>query len=225
MKDRYKHFIFDLDGVLVDSKEMYLNAIIGGCREAGIEINKGGLAESITPDIKVWVDSMISLHGKKTVKKIIDSVREYVCSEGWEVVVPVENADNLVNLLAEEGKSISLVSNSPSVYANKVLERMGIHKYFGFRISCPEQRIDKQEGIKRAIEKSITNPSRAVYLCDTAIDIFFASKAGVDSICIFSTASWDYPHRERVEGQKPFLIASSIGDIIKLLKDDAKGTP
>jgi len=218
MQMAYKYMFFDLDGVIADSRFMYVHAIASAMRGAGISADEKEIQATITPDVTVWVNAMRQRFGDKATRGVIEQARKFVANEGWRIVEPCAAIRPFLAFLKDRGMRAALVSNAPSDYARKVLERLEIQPYFEAAISCPEQRMTKQQGIELLLKQTGTKPTEALYICDTAMDVVHAGKAGVGAVVVFSVISWDYPYRDRVERENPLMIAGSIEDVMEWLK-------
>jgi phosphoglycolate phosphatase-like HAD superfamily hydrolase len=214
----YTCMIFDLDGVIADSRFMYVHAIATAMRDAGIAADEKEIQAAITPDVTVWVNAMRQRFGDEATRGVIDRARKFVAQEGWKIVEPGASIKPLLAFLEGRGTRTALVSNAPSDYARKVLERFEIRSHFEIAISCPERKMTKQQGIELLLKETGTKPSEALYICDTAMDVVHAGRAGVGAVVVFSEISWDYPYRDRVEKENPFMIVESIQDVMEWLK-------
>lgn len=210
--------VFDLDGVIADSRMMYSRAIAGAMREAGLPASEEEVIGKITPDMSVWINSMRQEHGEEVTRRVIMRARSFVSEEGSAMVEPSSSVQSLFDFFQSGGYEIALVSNAPLQYALEVLERFGLRSYFRIMISCGERGINKHQGLNHVLRETGTRPEEALYICDTAIDVVYAKRAGVRSVVIFSEISWDYPCRERVEKEGPDFIANSIEEVIEWLE-------
>ena len=210
--------VFDLDGVIADSRKMYVRAIALSMKAAGVPAKEKEVEGKIMPDVSAWVKSVKEEFGMDVLMQTVMHAREYLTKEGWKLVKPVTTVKPLLDFLRSEGFAIAMATNSPREYALKVLDRAGISEYFGLVVSCQEQRMKKDACLTSILEQIKVEPGSAYYICDTAMDVTNANSAGVGAIVVFTDIAWDWPDRARVEKEGPAAIAGSMEDVIAWLK-------
>ena len=210
--------VFDLDGVIADSRKMYVRAIALSMKAAGVPVREEQVEEKIMPDVSAWVKSVKEEFGMDVLMQIVKHARDYLIREGWKLVEPAATVKPLLDYLRSENFAIAMATNSPRPYAIKVLERAGIKEYFGLVVSCQEQRMKKDACLTSILEQTGIEPGNAYYICDTAMDVTNAGSAGVGAIVVFTGIAWDWPDRARVEKEGPAYIAGSMEDVIAWLR-------
>ncbi|MFH1435822.1 MAG: HAD hydrolase-like protein [Pseudomonadota bacterium] len=210
--------VFDLDGVIADSRKMYVRAIALSMKAAGVPAQEEQVEKNIMPDVSAWVKSMKEEFGADVLMRIVMHARDFLTREGWKLVEPVTTVKPLLDYLRSGGFAIAMATNSPSAYALKVLERAGISDYFGLVVSCQEQGMKKDACLTSILERIGVEPGNAYYICDTAMDVTNANSAGVGAIVVFTDIAWDWPDRARVEKEGPATVAGSMEDVIAWLR-------
>jgi phosphoglycolate phosphatase len=209
---------FDLDGVIADSKRMYIRALAHAMGQAGVPADEEEIAAKITPDVAVWVHAMRQQYGEATTRQVARDARRFISEEGWKLVGPCPGIEPLLDFLKSGHWRTALVTNAPGTYAAKVLDRFGLAAYFEVVISCPERKMSKREGLLHLLGEGGLGPEDMIYIGDTAVDVVHARGAGVGVVVIFNEFSWDYPDIGRVRDEHPDFIAGSFEALIEWLK-------
>ncbi|HAB61109.1 MAG TPA: hypothetical protein DCE48_10475, partial [Lachnospiraceae bacterium] len=132
-----KAVIFDMDGVLVDSEPLNLQALINALKDLGVEL---------TLD---YCSQFIGLSNTDTMRQIIDDYkldttvnelilankvmkRKMIKEEGYP---PIPFVKTLIQNLYRNGIKMAVASSSPEADILHVTKTLGIYKYFDKIIS------------------------------------------------------------------------------------------
>jgi phosphoglycolate phosphatase len=196
-------FLFDFDGVLADSLDLYADAVARCLEHIGTPIVKGkedyldlfdgNFYESMAAR---GVDLAAFAQAAKEILPAID----YNAMKPFSGLIPVLAALQKDHILA-------VVSSNGSGTIRKMLARFGFDPYFrevfGF-----EFLFSKKEKIGHALEKYGILREKAFYIGDTAGDILEARSAGIRSVAV----TWGWHDRERLLAVHPdFLIDTPEG--------------
>jgi len=191
-------FLFDFDGVLVNSLDLYADAVTRILERIGMPILKskedyldlfdGNFYESMAArgvDLAAY---------NEAVKEILPRI-DYDAMKPYDGLIPVLAAMGKDHLLA-------VVSSNGYRTIRTMLDRFGFAPYFR-EILGADFRISKKEKIAYALEKYGIPGERAFYIGDTAGDILEARAAGISSVAV----TWGWHSRERLAAARPdFLI-------------------
>lgn len=212
----YKYILFDLDGTLTDPKEGITKSVAYALKHFGIEVeNLDSLCKFIGPPLK---DSFINYYGFDEVKaeEGVEKYREYFKPYGVYENKVYEGVDSLLQNLVERGKKVILATSKPTVFAEMILERFDLKKYFSF-VAGSEldgSRVKKGSVIAYALEQAgITDKSQAVMVGDREHDIVGAKENGLDSIGVL------FGYGDRAEHEKcgADIIVGSIAELFEVL--------
>jgi len=190
-------FLFDFDGVLVDSLSLYEKSVnlclerIGQrpieTREEFLDLFEENFFSAIT---KRGVDVAQFMAASKAVTPTLD----------YGVVKPVAD---LIPVLGELKKhSALIIISSNSAYAIRLmLMKYGFAPYFDDILGA-DFAFSKIEKIRHAVDRNSTNGNHSLYVCDTAGDIREAREAGVKTVAV----TWGWHPRERLERALPDVI-------------------
>ena len=108
-----------------------------------------------------------------------------------------------------------ILTNSLKSFAKPILRHLKLKKYFA-EIYGAEDFDDKGDFLKDYIKKKKLQKKDCYYIGDRVKDVKVAKGAGIKSIIIISTCSWD-PKKEILKS-KPDFILNNIKDISEILK-------
>lgn len=196
-------FLFDFDGVLVDSLDLYADAVarclerigtpIVKCREDYLTLFDGNYYESM---VARGVDLVAFAQATKEIFPAID----YDAMKPFSGLIPVLDALQKDHLLA-------VVSSNGSRTIRKMLARFGFDPYFP-EILGFDFLFSKKDKIDYALKKYGIPREMACYIGDTCGDILEAQAAGIRSVAV----TWGWHDRERLLAVRPdFLIDTPEG--------------
>ncbi len=180
-----KAFIFDMDGVLVDSEGAWIphqkkfsNSLFG------IEIY-----EKIGSTIGLSIDTIYeraALHGfslsKQDYYKIYDNQAKIIYAEAN----PTKDITQLLQYLKNNGYKIGLVSASRSVWIQLMMNKLGIEDYFDFILSLNDRPDLKPkphpDGYLTALREMGTSSEDTIILEDSNPGIASAKASGAYTI-------------------------------------------
>ncbi len=202
MKDR-KLFLFDFDGVLSDSLDLYAEAVarclerigtpIVKTREDYLALFEGNFYESMAAR---GVDLAAFAQAAKEIMPGID----YDAMRPFDGLIPVLEALQKDHLLA-------VISSNGFRTIRRMLERFGFDPYFE-EILGSDFLFSKKEKIDHALAKYGIPPERTFYIGDTTGDIVEARAAGVRTVAV----TWGWHSRERLAAAHPdFLVDTPEG--------------
>jgi phosphoglycolate phosphatase len=193
-------FLFDFDGVLVDSLDLYAEAV------------KRSLERIGTPIVKSKEDYLALFDGNfyesmaargVDLAAYSDAVREILPRIDYDAMKPF---GGLIPVLAglQKDHLLAVISSNGYRTIRTMLDRFGFAPYFR-EILGADFRFSKTEKIAYALEKYGIPGERAFYIGDTAGDILEARAAGVRSVAV----TWGWHSRERlVAAGSDFLVDS-----------------
>jgi phosphoglycolate phosphatase len=190
-------FLFDFDGVLADSLDLYADAVTRCLDRIGMPFEKGR-EDYLTLFDGNYYESLaargIDLVAFAQATKEIFPAIDYDTMKPFSGLAPVLDALRKDHLLA-------VVSSNGSRTIQKMLARFGFDPYFK-EILGYDFLFSKKEKIDYAVEKYGILREMAFYIGDTCGDILEARAAGVRSVAV----TWGWHDRERLLAVGPDYV-------------------
>jgi phosphoglycolate phosphatase len=188
--------IFDLDGVLVDSRAVFLSCVSYAFDKHGLpQREPAELLPYIGPPFAYAFGELLGVpHDAPIVEACIDGYRErYASASLTETTVEPGIPEALAAL---NGHRLAVATSKPRAFAEPLLEAMGLREHFEV-IAGPElsaRAEDKTQTLGRALRELGT--TRAVMVGDRSFDVLAARAHGLPSIGV----TWGIGTPEELEG-------------------------
>lgn len=208
----YEYFLFDWDGCLAKTLEIWLNAYKTAYKEYGAEPTDQEIANHFGD----WESPRY--FGIEDIEGCVNRVVE-LANEKLKVVELYEGAKELLEELAQT-KKLALLSSSKRELLEGGLAHNGIINLFDVVISADE--VENHKPHPEVIEKGLAalNGSKelAVMIGDSRKDLEAANNAGVDSILIYPQSHKLFYDVERLKQYKPTHLVSGFVELKELLR-------
>lgn len=200
--------IFDYDGVIVDSLDIFMKDFISAC-------DKNGFNQVKTKEIFLnlfdgnMYESMVKLGiAKDKIPSILEDLKLSLLSDQDRLSL-FDGINNMLKELSKENKVIIITSNVTKV-VEEFLKSRGVN-YFEEIIGAEKEtsKVKKIEAIK-----SQHSDRQYFYIGDTKGDIVEGRKAGVKTIAV----TWGWHSEERLKQENPDYIIRSPVELEKLFK-------
>ena len=202
-----KLFLFDFDGVLVDSLSLYEKSV-NICLE---RIGKPLIA-SREEFLDLFEDNFFSAIATRGVDvgEFMAASKAVTPALDYGVVRPVTE---LIPVLAELKKrhGLIIISSNSSFAIRLMLAKFGFDPFFDDVLGA-DFNFSKIEKILYAMGHFGANGGHTFYVCDTAGDVREAREAGVKTVAV----TWGWHPRERLERARPDAIIETPEDLLAL---------
>ena len=184
-------YLFDFDGVLVDSMEFWAGLHKQTLRNAGIPIPED-FVETITPlgnyqaarhTLSLGVDIPLEAYLDEIYKKLY---------HGYTTQIALKNhvRENLLRL-KQAGISVNVLTASPHYYVDPCLQRGGIFELFDNVWTIDDFGLTKAqpEIYRQAAERLGAEPGVCTMFDDNLIAISTAKEAGLKTVAVYDSTS------------------------------------
>ena len=206
MKER-SLFLFDFDGVLADSLDLYADAVARCLERIG------------TPIVKTREDYLALFDGNLyeslaargvNLADYIRAAKEIMPGLNYDAM---KSFDGLIPVLAALSRDhcLLVISSNGSKTIRKMLVRFGFDPFFK-EILGADFLVSKKEKIDYALAKYGMPAERTFYIGDTAGDIREARAAGVRSVAV----TWGWHSRERLAAAHPDFLVDTPEGLLKI---------
>lgn len=212
----YDIILFDLDGTLVDSGLGITNSVIYALEKFGIKVNdRTSLYKFVGPPLHKSFENFYGFTPGKAMQAV-EYYREYYKDKGIFEVKMYAGIKNTLEKLYSADKTLLVTTSKPEVFAKKILEHLGIAKYFKIiaGANLDGTRTIKSEVISYAFKQcKITDLSKVIIIGDREYDVFGAKEIGIDSMGVI----YGYGSEEELKNAGATYLAKSAADILSQL--------
>ena len=230
--EKYKGIIFDLDGVIFNISEAIEKAVDDSVEkyEMNSSVNTEEIMEELAhlieeiqnyPVPKILLNSydlleVKFLEGLSYFKKLriaiflFNQFNKYKDAESSIY----KGIDELIRNIYDKKLKLAILTNNKSQYAEDVLEKFNLSKYFETIIGFNEVSEVKPspEGILKIVNKWNIKPSEVIFIGDMTTDIIAGKSAKVKMICVASGLA----KRESLLEYNPDILVDNTQDLIDL---------
>lgn len=183
--------IFDLDGTLVDSAPDLLNAVNHVMEQTGRKpISLEVLRSIIGKGGRVMLCKALESNGEELseeeLQPLLQMFLEYYTANIAVDSKPFDGLIQVLDMLQESGAKLGVCTNKREHLAVKVLEELGLKKYFSEIVGPDTLGVSKPHPghILGTIEKINGNPEKAIMIGDGSPDILAAQAASVPVVAV-----------------------------------------
>lgn len=186
-------YLFDFDGVLVDSMEFWAGLHMQTLRDAGIPIPED-FVQTITPlgnyhgakhTLSLGVDIPLDTYLDRIYKKLYHGYTTHI-------TLKAHVRENLVRL-KQTGISVNVLTASPHYYVDPCLQRCGIFELFDNVWTIDDFGLTKAqpEIYRQAAKRLCAEPGDCTMFDDNLTAIFTAGEAGLKTVAVYDSTSKD----------------------------------
>jgi DNA processing protein len=176
--------LFDLDGVIHDSRELMIRAYAKAMREAaGVKVNTEELATMLTQSpMRIYAKYGVAY---EQANRLYNRAYMKLLETTDCVFTPVVT---FIHRAKASGFKVGLITRQPRGRTEKVLERCGVAGALDVTVTWNDVPRDKLKPHPMAMEQALAvlgvPPERATYVGDTPDDLEFAKNARVRSVAV-----------------------------------------
>lgn len=209
--------LFDLDGTLVDTKELIFASFEHTFQKylPTHTLTKEELTSFLGPTLK---DSFLRYFKEEQIDEIIAYYRAFNHEHHDEYVKGFEGAKETLAYLKDNGYSIGVVSNKVEHTIKMGLEAFALDPYVEVIVGAEDLEHPKPspEGLLLACQKLYHNHDDVIYVGDSPSDIEACKNMAAFSVA----AAFDQEREAELIATKPCFIIHTLTELIELLKED-----
>lgn len=215
--------IFDLDGTLVNTTEIYFNVIEAVLERLGLPPVSRRLILDAARDGEFEWERMLPrerMADKDRLLKDMWAVRDELFPVMLrERTTLIEGAEDLLKKIREGGTLLGLVTSTPRknlLYKWMPLGEPGIKHFFSAIITADdvEKRKPSPEAFVACAEKLGAEARRCVIVGDTRTDIIAGKRAGMITVGVLT----GFDTHDQLKAESPDLIVASVADLLEWLE-------
>lgn len=214
-------FLFDLDGTLINSKNLIIKSISYALEQLDLpKITELQISDTIGLPIKDQVQKIflgtVDPFSPKILDKIIEKNLEYQIKHWKDLMTVCEGVIPMLNLLKDKGKKLGLVTSRGMTTTMLFLKDLGLMNYFDCCIASEQTKKHKPDPdpVLFALHYLQELPKMSIYIGDSPYDIICGEQAGT----ITGKAMW-CEHTNKTETHPiPNYIFNSCDEIKNLLE-------
>ena len=211
MKINYNHFLFDLDGTLVNSMEEIFKAAKSTCERNNLKIPN---YEYFKTRVGMHPAIFFEDHGAiENIDILIKEFREILFNEAGDKSLVFEGVHELLQLIKKDNSRISLATTKPTFLARKLIPKYGLKNYFS-HIQGTENNIRPKPSPDIILKcLSLSKFTNAVMIGDTTSDMLAAQAAGIDCIGVCTGAN----NRNKLENSPAKIVVETLTELLTLI--------
>ncbi len=213
---KYDHVLFDLDGTMTDTCSGITRSVQYALRHFGIEAETDSLKKFIGPPL---MDSFMKFYGfdEKRAAEAVIKYREFYSVDGLFDNRLYDGIPQMLEKVHKVGSEIILATSKPLVFAEHILDNLGINRFFDYRFGAdlPGYRTKKVDIIAYALQEHPIDISRAIMVGDRDVDILGAHANGMKAIGVL----YGFGDAAELNGCGADALAETVLDLEALLLD------
>jgi phosphoglycolate phosphatase len=215
------NLLFDLDGTLTDPFPGITKCISYALNKLGRQSPpRESLRWCIGPPLKDSFTKLLDSDDNKLVEMAIGLYRERFGAVGLFENQVYEGIPEALEALLENGHTLYVATSKPVVYAVRIIDHFGLHRYFKavYGSELDGTRGDKTSLISHILQNESISSSRTVMIGDREHDIIGAKANG---ICGFGVL-WGYGTRNELETSSAYTCIGHPQELIFAFRKELK---
>ncbi|PWF99358.1 HAD family hydrolase [Levilactobacillus bambusae] len=191
------NFIFDVDGTLMDTEYMYMQALKDVLDERGMDLTYEDIAKTFGITSRDALKQLGVTDLDDVLVEWNDQTKRY-----QDRVSLYDGVTDALTVLKKAGASLAIMTSKPRVDFERDVQAIGLDQYFSECIVAEDAKRGKPapDPINVAIERLGADRKQTIYVGDTAYDLQAAHAAKVQ----FGLAAWNG------QAVNPLMLADEI---------------
>ena len=208
-----KVVIFDLDGTLIDTNDLIIDAFYHVINEL---LGRSPTEEELNYVYGKTLDEQMEFFSVEESHKLVEAYKSFYRAHMDERTHLFEGIKDLLDELAKIDIKMATVTNKGSRGVQHAFDKFGIGKYFDATISADDVSNGKPdpEGIFAVLNRLGVEAEEALFVGDSLNDISAAKKAGVLSVLV----GWTLFHEDHYSEFGADFIINKPTELLNLIK-------
>jgi pyrophosphatase PpaX len=208
-----KVVIFDLDGTLIDTNDLIIDAFYHVINEL---LGRSPTEEELNYVYGKTLDEQMEFFSVEESHKLVEAYKSFYRAHMDERTHLFEGIKDLLDELAKIDIKMATVTNKGSRGVRHAFDKFGIGKYFDATISADDVSNGKPdpEGIFAVLNRLGVEAEEALFVGDSLNDISAAKKAGVLSVLV----GWTLFHEDHYSEFGADFIINKPTELLNLIK-------
>ena len=203
-----KAIIFDMDGLMVDTEPLFMEATNKLLRKYGKKLSEKEYCSFVgISDELFWTKMKFKFELRERVDYYIKARVELVNELIERKLAPMPGFVNLYNNLKRKGMKIAIASSSHRSNVTKIVNKLRIQSDYTIYSEMVEQQKPNPEIYKKAVEGLNLETSECIAIEDSRVGVNAAIAAGLKCICIPNSYTKDQDH------SKATMKLNSLNDV------------
>jgi HAD superfamily hydrolase (TIGR01509 family) len=179
--------LFDIDGTLVDSNYLHVQAWLCAFHKVGLQVEGWRIHRSIGMDGSTLVDQLSKGADDGIQKRLKDLHTRYYEASG-DLLTTLPGARQLLQRVADSGLQVVLATSAPDNELAMLRSTLNCDDLVSAITSSEdvEQAKPRPDIVNVALDKAGVTPQDAVFVGDTVWDVEASARAGVPCIAVLS---------------------------------------
>ncbi|NQY42191.1 MAG: HAD-IA family hydrolase [Legionellales bacterium] len=205
--------IFDLDGVIIDSKQVIQKAFLSAYEQVVVNRISPPPFDIFISKIGMRLDDI--LHDMDLPRKMAPIIRQITIDLNSQVAL-FPGIKEVIQLIFAHKHYIGIATGKDRFRVDKILEKQGISDLFDKVICSDEVKSGKPhpDSIEKHLANSSISKNDTYFIGDSIIDIQCARNAGVNSIAV----SYGFGSCTDLQNANPDYLVENISGLEGLLK-------
>lgn len=218
--------VFDLDGVLVDSRRPIAACLNAALVDHGLAAEpEGRLHRFIGPPLRDAFLSLLAARGAdpELAPACVARYRHHYREASLSGTTLFPGVPELLDELARSGRRLAVATSKPEAFARPILAALGLAPRLACIVGPPLERTheeDKSATLGRALA-ALGHPRRAAMVGDRDVDMHAARRHG----CLAVGALWGIGSAEELRRAGAHRMAEDPPALARLLEPEASGSP
>lgn len=208
-----KLVIFDLDGTVIDSKEVYIEVLDRVLRKKGVE------KEEFIPLLGLTTEEILEelgIHQRYFSKLRAEINKLLLTSEFIQKIKAVISPELLKEI--KHNRKTAIITNSDKVFVEHILRELGLYDLFDHLLCADFHVKSKADRIIFLLGSLKLTAAEAIFIGDIPSDVLAAKSANVTSVAIYNKHSFQFGNFSSIKEVMPDNIISHFDEILELLQ-------